>query len=624
MDVRLVADRYRLEHRLGQGGMGTVWLGEDQLAGRQVAVKELRPPQGLPGTDQENFTRRALQEARSAARIQHANAVTLFDVIPATADDDAVYLIMEYVHGRTLADVITENGPVGDEYAKAIGLQLLSILEAAHALGVVHRDIKPANIMITAAGEAKLTDFGIAYSMGETRLTRGGVMGTQSYMAPELFESAPITPAVDLWSLGATLYYAVESRGPFDRDTTAATLHAILVEDLPAPSCAAEIAAAIGGLLPRDPARRFSIAQARSALLGELPDQPVSTATTTHPGPGPAAPASPPPSPSSSFPPPEPSAPRGRVVPAQPSMSGTGGVTSAIGPSATALRREHAPAPAVAGDQETTPPREKPRLGTRRAAAAAVLGLGTVLTLVSLFLPIYGKTPLTADARWLWPSLLYLVSWAAATAWMLVARVRPRPGALFGLGLGVPAIGLALQNLAEITYVWPTPGSSFTVGLIGVLAGIAGAVCALTIAAARALADVPDAEDTPAWRKALPAAGGLAAIVWYSVFPWLQGSPSAFQTFGRSSLNAAGVIIPILVFAAITAASVRSTAARERAALLAGAVVYLLALALQDVVTVAALQFREPLTVFFWLYVILAALIAFACGWMTRSPRETM
>ena len=205
MEGRLVAGRYLLIRPLGRGGMGAVWLGEDQLAGRQVAVKELRPPAGVSEAEQDVFRRRALAEARSAARLTHPNAVTLYDVIPASPADDAVYLIMEYVDGATLAQVIEREGPLSEPRATGIALQMLSILDAAHALGIVHRDIKPANIMITAAGQVKLADFGIAHMVGGTRLTGSGVIGTPAYMAPEQLQGLDITPAVDLWALGATL-----------------------------------------------------------------------------------------------------------------------------------------------------------------------------------------------------------------------------------------------------------------------------------------------------------------------------------------------------------------------------------------------------------------------------------
>ena len=258
MEGRLVVGRYRLIRPLGRGGMGAVWLGEDQLAGRQVAVKEVRPPAGISEAEQDVFRRRALAEARSAARLTHPNAVTLYDVIPASPADDAVYLIMEYVDGATLAQVIEREGPLSEPRAAGIALQMLSILDAAHALGIVHRDIKPANIMITAAGQVKLADFGIAHMVGGTRLTGSGVIGTPAYMAPEQLQGLDITPAVDLWALGATLYDAVAGRNPFDRQTTAATFHAILMADLPPAPCGPPLAPVITGLLVRDPAQRMS------------------------------------------------------------------------------------------------------------------------------------------------------------------------------------------------------------------------------------------------------------------------------------------------------------------------------------------------------------------------------
>ena len=282
MEGRLVAGRYRLIRPLGRGGMGAVWLGEDQLAGRQAAVKELRPPAGISGAEQDVFRRRALAEARSAARLTHPNAVTLYDVIPASPADDAVYLIMEYVDGATLGQVIEREGPLSEPRATGIALQMLSILDAAHALGIVHRDIKPANIMITATGQVKLADFGIAHMVGGTRLTGSGVIGTPAYMAPEQLQGLDITPAVDLWALGVTLYDAVAGRNPFDRQTTAATFHAILMADLPPAPCGPPLAPVITGLLVRDPAQRMSTRPARALLTG--PAVPPPPGPPTSPG----------------------------------------------------------------------------------------------------------------------------------------------------------------------------------------------------------------------------------------------------------------------------------------------------------------------------------------------------
>lgn len=269
MQMRAVAGRYQLMRALGRGGMGMVYLAEDPLAARLVAVKELRAPAGLPDAEREIFLKRAMQEARSAARIQHPGVVTLYDVVPPTPADDAMYLIMEYVDGGSFADEMRRGGPLTLRRVTEVGLQLLSVLETAHALGVVHRDIKPANILITSAGQAKLTDFGIAYMAGDTRLTgTGRVAGTIAYMAPELFEAGAITPAVDIWALGATLYHAADGRNPFDRGATGPTLRAILVDPLPDPGCGTALATACTAMLQRNPASRATIAQARALMTG--------------------------------------------------------------------------------------------------------------------------------------------------------------------------------------------------------------------------------------------------------------------------------------------------------------------------------------------------------------------
>ena len=263
---RLAAGRYRLLRQLGRGGMGVVWLARDELLDREVAVKELRPPSYLPEESFAELRERAMREARNVGRIRHPNAVTLHDVVPPAAADDAVYLIMEFVDGPTLAELIESHGPMPAPWTGALGLQLLDVLQAAHALGIVHRDVKPANILVTKDGQAKLTDFGIAHSATDPRLTGIGVVGTPAYVAPELFHRGPLTPAVDLWSLGATLYHAADGHGPFDRDSLDATIYAIALAPMPVPDFDPGIAAAISAMLCRDPGERATIAQARALL----------------------------------------------------------------------------------------------------------------------------------------------------------------------------------------------------------------------------------------------------------------------------------------------------------------------------------------------------------------------
>jgi tRNA A-37 threonylcarbamoyl transferase component Bud32 len=286
----MVAGRYRLTSELGRGGMGVVWQADDELIGRQVAIKELRAPEGLAPADHEEFAERALSEARNAARVRHPGAVTLYDVIPAAGSDDAIYLIMELIHAPTLSQLLSRGGPLHASRAAGIGVQLLDVLDAAHALGVVHRDVKPANVMIESGDRVRLTDFGIAAGLDDPRLTRSGVMGTQAYMAPELFDLGGLSPAIDLWSLGATLYRAVAGTGPFERQSTAATLRAILFDDLPVPPCGPPLATAISGLLVRDPARRATSEQVRP-LLRQAASMTAASAA------GPARTAAQPPSP---------------------------------------------------------------------------------------------------------------------------------------------------------------------------------------------------------------------------------------------------------------------------------------------------------------------------------------
>jgi serine/threonine protein kinase len=295
--MRPVAGRYRLVRVLGRGGMGAVFLAEDPLAARLVAVKELRAPAGLGDADRAAFLKRAMREARNAARITHPGAVTLFDVVPPSADDDAMYLVMEYADGGTFAREMRAGAPLALRRVTEVGLQLLEVLQAAHALGVVHRDIKPANIMITRDGQAKLTDFGIAYTLGDPRLAGSGVIGTPAYMAPEQFEAGAVTPAVDIWSLGATLYHAASGRNPFERPSAGETLRAVVAGPLPDPGSGTPLAAACTAMLQRAPASRATIDEARALMTGQATAAPRRAASAA-PGraagiaggaPGPAA-----------------------------------------------------------------------------------------------------------------------------------------------------------------------------------------------------------------------------------------------------------------------------------------------------------------------------------------------
>ncbi|MFF0151638.1 WD40 repeat domain-containing serine/threonine protein kinase [Micromonospora sp. NPDC005203] len=336
---RLVAKRYRLESVLGRGGMGVVWRATDELIGRTVAVKEIRAPVGPPGEERRLFGERALREARTAGLINHPAVVAVYDLVPATADDEAAYLVTELVDAPTLADLLDRDGALPPDRVTTIAVRVLDALKAAHSVGVVHRDVKPGNIMVLPGDEVKLLDFGIARAAGDARLTRHGMMGSTGYLAPELLHGSDPTPASDLWSVGVTLAQAVTGELPFEGVSTAATLHAVLYDDLPVIRCGAPLATVIAGLLTRDVAQRLTVEQARGLL-----DVPVGAAVTGRRD-SPAAAAPERPAPADNDPEPEgeswerqattvqpsgPPPPRQRPAAAHPSASSTIGFVVAV------------------------------------------------------------------------------------------------------------------------------------------------------------------------------------------------------------------------------------------------------------------------------------------------------
>jgi hypothetical protein len=275
--TRVIGGRYVVLAELGRGGMGVVWRAEDRVMGRQVAVKELHLPAGLGDEERRLFRERLLREARTAGRLNHPGIVTVHDVI---SDGGVDHIVMELIEARTLADVVAESGPLDERAARAVAQQLLDALGAAHVSGVVHRDVKPSNVMLGARGRVTLTDFGIAQSADDPRLTTtGSLIGSPGYLAPERLEGHPATPASDLWSLGATLFHAVQGTSPFSRDTTAATIWAVLHGDVPAPRTRGPLGAVIGGMLQRDPRARLGGPQAAALLAGPAPSVPDTTTT---------------------------------------------------------------------------------------------------------------------------------------------------------------------------------------------------------------------------------------------------------------------------------------------------------------------------------------------------------
>ncbi|MFC7107419.1 serine/threonine-protein kinase [Nonomuraea rubra] len=208
----MVGGRYRLLRTIGKGGMGMVWHAHDEVLGRDVAVKEVLPPPNMTGPERDEFAVRTFREARAAGRVAHPGVATVYDVLEERGHP---WIVMQLVHSRTLGALIRDEGPMPPAKVAGIGLQLLEALRAAHAAGVLHRDVKPDNVLLTDDGRAVLTDFGIATTEDEAPVTRTGILiGTPAFMAPERAAGGRARPASDMWSLGVTLYMAVEGDSP--------------------------------------------------------------------------------------------------------------------------------------------------------------------------------------------------------------------------------------------------------------------------------------------------------------------------------------------------------------------------------------------------------------------------
>jgi Protein kinase domain len=286
---RVVAGRYELLGQIGRGAMGTVWRGRDLVLARDVAVKEVEVLGLATAAERKILQERALREARVAARLNHPGLVTVHDVIEA---EDGIWIVMELVPSRSLARVLAEDGPLTPARAAELGMMLLDALGCAHAAGIVHRDVKPANVLLTTDGRAVLTDFGIATLNGDPGLTQAGmVMGTPGFCAPERIRGEPASPASDLWSLGATLYAAVEGHGPFEsKDCPMAVLTHIVHADPPPAASAGPLSPAISALMCRDPAERPDLSSA-TRLLADAVAAGGGGVSATAPATDPTAPA---------------------------------------------------------------------------------------------------------------------------------------------------------------------------------------------------------------------------------------------------------------------------------------------------------------------------------------------
>ncbi|GHH72757.1 hypothetical protein GCM10017673_28180 [Streptosporangium violaceochromogenes] len=282
----LINDRYRLLSKLGAGGMANVWLADDTMLGRRVALKEVVLAPG--GEDLPVRRKRALREARAAASVEHPGVVKIYDVF---VEKGRPWIVMAYIRGRSLLDLV-QDGRLDERGLARIGVRALDALNAAHRAEVLHRDIKPANIVIGEKGRVVLVDFGIARIGHQSDLTSyNSFPGTPEFMAPERIKGHVPGPPSDLWSLGVTFFYALEGRSPFRRDNPVATMGAVISQDPPPLSRPGPLADAVVRLLEKEPERRMNGRELFAVLEAIAADRPYRAAPsrpTPPPGPPPA------------------------------------------------------------------------------------------------------------------------------------------------------------------------------------------------------------------------------------------------------------------------------------------------------------------------------------------------
>jgi eukaryotic-like serine/threonine-protein kinase len=294
---KILNERYEIEATLGEGGMARVYRGTDGVLGRPVAIKVLADR--YAGDD--TFVTRFRREAQAAAALNHPNVVSVFD----TGDDgQAHYIVMEYVPGQTLADVLKREGPLDPDRAARIAEDVATALQAAHERGLVHRDVKPGNVMIDPEGRTKVMDFGIARAAADDTLTQtGAVLGTAGYLSPEQAQGTTVDARSDIYSLGCVLYETLTGRPPFTGDSPVAIAYAH-VNDQPDPPSAhrpgipPELEAVTMKALAKNPDDRYgsaselrdALAAARAAGVATEPMAMAGGDTAVMPAPGSTAP----------------------------------------------------------------------------------------------------------------------------------------------------------------------------------------------------------------------------------------------------------------------------------------------------------------------------------------------
>jgi hypothetical protein len=273
---RRISGRYTLGGLLGSGAMGTVWSGFDEVLQRRVAVKELKIPAGVPTHEAAEARERIMREARALGGLSHPNIIIVFDVVEVEGDP---MVVMELVQSRNLATLIGEQGALSAAQAAVVGFATAGGLRAAHRAGITHRDVKPGNVLIADDGRVKLTDFGIARNIADAPMTSVGlVLGSPAYIAPEVAAGQAVTPAADLWGLGATLFAAVEGRPPYDvHGDPVSTITEVVDGDVPRVRGTGPVADVIHALMVKDPDRRMPLEEVRQRLrpLIDDPDDPV-------------------------------------------------------------------------------------------------------------------------------------------------------------------------------------------------------------------------------------------------------------------------------------------------------------------------------------------------------------
>src|SRR3954465_7434377 len=263
LTTAVIAGRYSLEREVGRGGMGAVWLGHDDVLGRAGALKRV----GMaPGGSSPDLVR-AEREARLAARLNHPHVVAIFDLVNA---GDQQWLVMEYVDGATLAEIVRRDGALTPDQASPVLAQAADALAGAHEAGIVHRDVKPSNMLVTPHGQVKLSDFGIARAEADASLTQTGlVTGSPAYLAPEVASGQMATAAADVWSLGATTHHALSGRPPYEvGDNLMGALYRIVHEDPPRLADAGGLAPLLVSTMTKEPEDRWPMTQVRDFLDG--------------------------------------------------------------------------------------------------------------------------------------------------------------------------------------------------------------------------------------------------------------------------------------------------------------------------------------------------------------------